>query len=114
MGASGGNRIGVSPGTGSVAASASTGGIFIEQTAGNLLTSKYALSSAGAGQTISLATTNGSIAVDSVSGCNANTANDNYFLTTAGTAKDIAFTGGVNFTAAALNLAGSGNTTFNA
>ncbi len=97
-----------------LSATASTGGIYLNQPAGNLLTSNFVLSSAGTGQTISLATTNGSITVDSTAGFNANTGNDVFSFTTAGTAQDIAFGSGLSLTAAGLNLAGTGNATFNA
>ena len=106
-----GNAMDVDAGANNVSATASSGGIFLRQSSGNLLTSKYALSAAGAAQTISLATTNGAITVDSTAGFNGNTADDNFTLTTAGAAKDIAFTGG-NFNAAGLTLAGTGNITF--
>jgi filamentous hemagglutinin family protein len=107
-----GNSMAVDFGANTISATATGGGIYLNQMSGNLLTSKYTLSAAGAGQTISLATTNGTITVDSVAGFNANSANDNFSLKTAGTTKDIAFSGGVTLAAADLALVGTGNATF--
>ncbi|MDB5808717.1 MAG: hypothetical protein JWN94_839 [Betaproteobacteria bacterium] len=108
------NPIAFDAGGNTVSATATSGGIYLKQAIGNLLTSKYTLNAAAAGQSIFLATTNGSLSVDTLGGFNANTNNDNLSLTTAGITKDIAFSGGISLTAANLTLAGTGSATFNA
>ncbi|MDO8332336.1 MAG: hypothetical protein Q7T36_17880, partial [Fluviicoccus sp.] len=102
----------VKPGAGAVSASSTTGGILLEQAAGDLLTSKYTLNALAAGQTVSLATTSGSITTDSVADF-AGIADDNLTLKTGGTAKDIILNGGTTFNLGSLTLgaATSGNAT---
>jgi len=80
----------------------------VDLAAGDLATSQITtLDVAGAGQTIQLSTTSGTITVDDVTGFNVNTADDNFVLTTAGVTKDIAFTGGT-LTAASATLTATG------
>jgi filamentous hemagglutinin family protein len=107
IGASGA-PIELAPGAGTVSATASTGGIFIDQSAGDLLTSKYTLSAAAVGTNIALSTTNGKITVDSTAGFNANTKDDNFSLTTAGATKNIDFTNATTLTAASATLSATG------
>ncbi len=97
-----GNAMDVDAGSNLVSATASTGSIFLNQLSGNLLTSKYALSAAGAGQTLALTAAAGSITVDSTAGFSANTADDNFSLTATG--GPIAFTGATTLTAASATL----------
>ncbi len=94
----------INPGTGTVSATAKTGGIFLNQTAGTLNTGSYTLSAAGAGQTIRLSTTNGNVNVNGTGGFNANTANDNFALVANGANRDVTFAGGTTLTAASASL----------
>ena len=104
-----GNSIELRPGTGNLNLTASTGGIYVDLSSGNLLTSQITtLSAASTAQTIALSTTNGTITLDNFLGFNANTADDNFFLTTNGNKKDIAFNGETGLAAASATIMASG------
>ena len=102
-----GNSLELNPGTGALGLTASSGGIFVDLSAGNLSTSQITtLSAAGSGVTIALSTTSGNIKVDNVSGFNVNTQDDNFQLTAAGASKNITL--GARLVAASANLTASG------
>ena len=93
IGATGAGAIRIAGGTTTpaVAASATTGGVFINQVLGDIHTSDYALDVAGAAQAIELATTDGQITIDHnyTTHWNANTQDDNVSLIARGTDKNI-------------------------
>ena len=93
------NPLALSLGNGSGQLTATSGGLYVAFD-GTITTSQLSISVAGVGQTISLATTSGDIAVDSTLGFDNNTADDALTLTSAGA---IAFTGGT-LTAASATL----------
>ena len=68
---------------------ATTGGVFVNLTSGNLATSQITNLSTATGQTVALSTGSGAITVDNVAGFGANIASDNLQLTTAGPAEGI-------------------------
>ncbi|MCC7484918.1 MAG: hypothetical protein IT529_07980, partial [Burkholderiales bacterium] len=108
IGAAGAGRIGVNPGTGSVS-STTGGGIFLEHTAGDLVSSRYTANTGAGVATYSLATTDGRIVVDNASAWNSD---DHIVLATAGASRNIEFTGSGTFTAASLTLNGTGAASF--
>jgi hypothetical protein len=93
------NPLALSVGARAVSLSAATGGIYAQFDAA-LSTSQMTLSAAGSGQTISLATTSGSVTINNTASFDANTDNDDLTLTSAG---GIVFSGGT-LTAASLTL----------
>ena len=90
--------------------------MFIEFDGPTLQTSLVSLDVAGSGQTISLSTGSGSIAVDGVDGdaldpndgFDANTQNDHFVLRTGGVFQNIAFAGATTLTGATVTLNSSG------
>lgn len=78
-----GAPITLDPGSGTVSATASAGGINLRQSVGNLVASKYTISDVGSGNHIHLQAA-GNIDFDSLAGFNANTENDNLVLIAGG------------------------------
>ncbi|MCC6494359.1 MAG: hypothetical protein IT424_15210, partial [Pirellulales bacterium] len=105
------NPLALSIAGGTASLSAAAGGIYAEFDAA-LSTSQLTLSATGVGQTISLATTAGSLMVNNTTGFNANTVDDDLVLQTSGAGSDIAFTGGT-LTARSVSLSAAGNVTTN-
>ncbi len=106
LGASG-QPLQLRPGTGTLDLTASTGGVFVNLDAGDLLSSRLSLDVQGAGQTIALSTTDGAITFDSTANFVA-TSDDNFVVAAGGTAKNVAFSGMTTLAAHSVSLTASG------
>ena len=106
-----GNYLQLSP-AGSVSLTAQSGGIYVQQATGNLNLGQYAISSVGVGQDIKLVGGNAAssnVLVNSFSGFQLNTNDDNIgFFTTASFGNLLVF-GGVAKTAQSFTLGAEGN-----
>ena len=109
IGASG-NSMELSPGTGTLSFTTTTGGVFVDLSAGNLLFSNITTLNVEAfNQTIALSTTNGSITIDSTAGTSGyDTPGSNYVLTTNGSGNNIAFSGNTTLIGEVVTLSASG------
>lgn len=104
-----GSPIEVNPGSGNLSLTASTGGVYLDFAAGDLLTNKIStLNVAGIGQDIQFSTTDGTITINGTAGFNANTQNDHFTFATGGISKNVDFSGATTLTAASATLTATG------
>ncbi|HZN32949.1 MAG TPA: hypothetical protein VFB80_03990, partial [Pirellulaceae bacterium] len=107
LGASG-QPLQLNPGDGILNLTATTGGVFVQLQAGDLLFSKLSLNVQAANQQIVLSTLNGDIRLDNLGGL-VMTADDDWTLTTGGNNRDIAFTASAALFSDALTLSATRN-----
>jgi len=93
----------LAPGSGDVSLTAQTGSIFVRFNVG-ISTSQLTLSAVAGGQTIGLATEDGSILFDDVVGFDLNTRDDAFDVEAAGANRNIVFSSGVTLIADSVQL----------